>query len=109
VTTVSTLCATCGAISVPIEDVTVRLCQDVGVGEYVLRCPVCEMAGLRTAPDSTMNLLVGAGAEFQVWSLPFEWVVDRLDGLTEVGVETFAGLLGDDESLSAGVESLRGQ
>jgi predicted RNA-binding Zn-ribbon protein involved in translation (DUF1610 family) len=67
-------CPDCGDSLLSPAEVTVRECLDTGEFAYRFTCPMC---GLRTLAESETTALiaaVGAGAEFEVWTVPVETV-----------------------------------
>lgn len=63
VTFVTTTCARCGIIEVPLERVLLRFCEPDGAAVCVLRCPACGGRFVKAANDAMTSAMVALGVE----------------------------------------------
>ena len=97
-TTVRAQCPACGDVQLGIKDLTVRVCDDdATTATYRFRCPGCESIVSRAASPRIIELLVSAGAHYELWQPPAE-IGERPGGppLTADDLLDLHDLLGDD-------------
>ncbi|HEX9466880.1 MAG TPA: hypothetical protein VGA11_00585 [Acidimicrobiia bacterium] len=97
-TTVRAQCPTCGDVRLRIDELTVRICNDVLTpGAYRFRCPTCEQMVHRDASPRIVDLLMSAGAIHERWAWPAE-LAEQLPGppLTHDDLLDLHVLLEDD-------------
>ena len=70
---VKTTCPTCDVVTVPAEDVTLRMCSASGdCSSYSFRCPGCDRSVAHPADEVATTLLLSAGVTIVVWGPPAE-------------------------------------
>lgn len=102
-TFVTTTCAVCGTVEIPLADVVLRVCEDDGSGRCVIRCPECGSRFTKFADEPMMVVLMAAGIEVVTWRRPAE-VDERpthLGAITPEELDAFGRLLESDDALRA--------
>lgn len=94
--TIRATCGDCGDVELTTADVRVRVCLEDSQGEYLFRCPTCQMSVVKPAEPRIIDLLVASGVEFSTWSLPAELFEYRSGSpLTHDDLIDFHALLND--------------
>jgi hypothetical protein len=78
-TRIVVMCPDCGESRVSPGAVTVRNCVDDGSWSYRFTCPECRGITLGESVERALLDAVGAGADFEEWTLPTE-LLERPDG-----------------------------
>jgi hypothetical protein len=67
--TIRATCSDCGDVELTTDDVRVRVCLEDSVGSYQFRCPLCQMAVVKSAEPRIV--------EVSMWRLPAELYESR--------------------------------
>lgn len=91
--TIRTSCRDCGDVEFLTQDIKVEVCNPDGSGNYRFKCPKCVRTIVKSAQSRTIDLLLASG-------------VEQIYPLTREDIESFAAMLGDEESFSAALDEL---
>jgi hypothetical protein len=75
--TIRATCSDCGDVELTTDDVRVRVCLEDSAGSYQFRCPLCQMAVVKSAEPRIVDLLAASGVEVSMWRLPAELYESR--------------------------------
>ena len=63
-------CPGCGVVEVRADDITIRACVELVQNTYRFRCVRCDTFVIKDASQSTVLLLLRAGATVETWHVP---------------------------------------
>jgi hypothetical protein len=101
-------CERCGDVSIGLDRLVLRFCEDDLSSEYRFRCPSCDLVQLQDAGFEAASALLEAEVATEWWSLPTgvgepskSWAP-----ITPADVISFALAVQDDDALAAEVSML---
>jgi len=63
-------CPGCGVVEVSVDNITVRACVELAQNTYRFHCDRCDTFVIKDASQSTVVLLLHAGATVDTWHVP---------------------------------------
>ena len=69
--TILASCSSCGDIELMSDDITIHTWAIDGPGDYTFRCADCGLNNVVAADARTLDLLIAAGAQHEIWQPRF--------------------------------------